>query len=192
MRIRAAAALSLLSLSLIPAIALAQGDKAQQDAMMQAGMPGEQHKSLQHMVGDFAYTMKIWMAPGQPPAESNGTIHGESLLGGRFVQMVYSGQFMGQAFEGRGLQGYDNRAKEYVSSWVDNMDTGIMHSTGSCDGAHKVCTFTAPSVDPASGQKVTAKQVITWLDGDSFKMEMYMVRPGGEPVKSFEIAAKRK
>ncbi len=34
---------------------------------------------------------------------------------------------MGMPFEGMGIDGYDNLAKQYVSTWVDNMGTGIMN-----------------------------------------------------------------
>jgi hypothetical protein len=203
MKIRSAVAPLLLAAALVPAALLAQGDKAkpaappamggpEMEAMMKAMSPGEHHKPLQRYVGDWTYSMKMWMAPGLPAAESSGTVHAESILGGRYVQSVYKGQFIGQPFEGRSTDGYDNLAKQYVSSWVDNAGTGIMNSTGSCEGACKSLTYTASSMDPMSGKKIDTKQVITWLDDNHYKMEMFMLNPGGEPVKSMEVDAKRK
>ncbi len=61
----------------------------------------------------------------------------------------------------------------YVTSWVDNMGTGIEHSTGTCDAAGKVCTYSGDMWDPMSGKKVTNRSVITWLDDNTFKNEMY-------------------
>ena len=195
MNIRSAVALSLsLSLAAVAA-AHAQGDKAKpsgMESMMKAGAPNDHHKSLQRFTGDFSYHMKVWTAPCQPPAESDGTMHGESLLGGRFVQMVYHGQLMGQAFEGRGLQGFDNHKNELINYWMSNMDTGVQSSSGPCeDATHKVCTLLANITD-AKGQPVTTKQVITWVDDNNYRMEMFLVRPGGESTQSFEITGKRK
>lgn len=194
MRLRSAIALSLLSLSLGPAIVRAQGDKPKAPdmaAMMQAGMPNEHHKALQRFVGDFDYHMKVWTAPGQPPSEATGTMHGEALLGGRFVQMAYNGQLMGRPFEGRGIQGYDNRKNELINLWMTNMDTGVQSSTGTCDATHKVCTLLASTVDHV-GKPMNTKQLITWVDDNNYRMEMFVTRSGGESSQAFEITAKRK
>ena len=55
-----------------PAGAPAMG-AAEMEAMMKAATPGDQHKMLARMVGDWTFTQKFWMAPGQPPGESSGT-----------------------------------------------------------------------------------------------------------------------
>ena len=110
------------------------------EAMMKLASPGDGHKELGKMVGEWTYSSKMWMVPDQPPAESNGTMHAEWILGGRFIHSVWKGEFMGMPFEGHGTDGYDNVSKQYVSSWVDNMGTGILHSTGTCDAAKKTCT----------------------------------------------------
>ncbi|MEA2692907.1 MAG: hypothetical protein QOJ16_2294 [Acidobacteriota bacterium] len=194
----------LLAAALVPAIALAQGDKPkpadphamggpEMEAMMKAASPGEHHKPLQRYVGDWTYTMKMWMAPEQPAMESGGTMHAESILGGRYVQSVYKGEFMGHPFEGRSTDGYDNVGKQYVGSWVDNVGTGIMNSTGTCEAACKVFNMTADMLDPMSGQKISTKSVVTWSDDNHFRMEMFMVDPkSGQPVKTMEMTAKRK
>jgi hypothetical protein len=203
MKIRTAVVLSLFALSLVPVAVLAQGDKpapppgmdkAGMEAAMKAATPGEHHKHLQHLVGDWTYSSKMWMAPGQPAMESNGTIHADSILGGRYVLSVYKGDMMGQPFEGHSTDGYDNTTGKYVSSWVDNMGTGIMNSTGSCDTPCKVVTMNSePMFDPMSGKKMASKEVITWADDNNFKFEMFAVDPAGGPtMKVMEVAAKRK
>ncbi|HZF09682.1 MAG TPA: DUF1579 domain-containing protein [Thermoanaerobaculia bacterium] len=205
MKTRTAVVLSLLALSLsvAPGIALAQGDKpaappgmdhAAMEAAVKAATPGEHHKHLQHMVGDWTYSSKMWTAPGQPAMDSKGTIHSDSILGGRYVLSVYKGDMMGQPFEGHSTDGYDNNTGKFVSSWVDNMGTGIMNSTGSCDAPCKVVTMTSePMFDPMSGKKMASKEVTTWVDDNNFKFEMFAVDPAGGPeMKVMEVMAKRK
>jgi len=193
-----AATLSLLALAAMPALAQdkpkedAGMHNAEMEAMMKAIGPGEPQKKLARMAGDWTFTNRAWMAPGQPPMESSGTMHAELLMGGRYVEHTWKGSFMGMPFEGRGTDGYDNVAKQYVSSWVDNMGTGIMHETGSCDDAVKVCTYTGDVWDPMSGKKSTMKSVITWIDDNNFKNEMYGPGPDGKEAKMMEIVAKRK
>ncbi len=161
-------------------------------AMEKAATPGEPQKKLARLAGDWTFTNTMWMAPGQPPMESKGTMHGVVLMGGRYVEHTWKGSMMGMPFEGRGTEAYDNVGKEYVASWVDNMGTGISHSTGTCDDAVKVCTYMAEMWDPMSGKKTTSRSVITWMDDNNFKNEMYGPGPDGKEAKMMEIVAKRK
>jgi hypothetical protein len=203
MKIRSiAVALSLLALLLALAVPVLAQDKpkenapamsnADMEAMKAAMTPGEPQKRLSRLAGDWTYTIKAWMAPGAPPAESTGTMHGEVLFGGRYVEHHWMGNFMGMPFEGRGTDGYDNVGKMYVASWIDNMGTGIMHSTGTCDDAGKACTYSGDMWDPTTGKKSTMKSVITWVDDNTFTNEMYGNDPSGKEMKMMEITAKRK
>lgn len=167
--------------------------QAQEDmeAMMKLAAPNENHKLLGNMVGDWDYSIKSWMAPDQPPMESTGTMHAEWMLGGRYVHSVWKGSFMDMQFEGHGLDGYDNIAKQYVSSWVDNMGTGIMQSTGTCDMAKNSCVMMGKSMDPATGKEMTTKSVSMMKD-NTFQMEMFVVGPDGKEMKMMELIGKRK
>jgi Protein of unknown function (DUF1579) len=189
--------LSLLTLAALPALAQDKPKEApamsnaEMEAMAKAMTPGEQQKKLARLAGDWTFTSKSWI-PGQPVMESGGTMHGEVLLGGRYVEHTWKGNFMGMPFEGRGTDAYDNVGKQYVNSWVDNMGTGIMYQTGTCDDAVKVCTYHGDIWDPMTGKKSSMKQVITWMDDNSFKNEMYGPGPDGKEMKMMEIVAKRK
>jgi hypothetical protein len=172
--------------------AAAPATAGEMDEMMKTMSPGPQHKLLAQRVGDWTYTNKMWMAPGQPPMESSGTMHGEMILGGRYLEMSVHGQMMGMPFEGRSTEGYDNLAKQYVGTWVDNFGTGIMNGPSVCDEAARKCTWTADTMDPMSGKKVTTRQVTTLTDADHFTMEMYAPGPSGKEMKQMEIQVKRK
>jgi hypothetical protein len=204
MQVRTKLAVLSLSIALVSGGALCAQEKKpeansmgmtpeQMESMTKAMTPGEMHKHIAKMAGDWTFTNKMWMAPDQPPAESTGTMHAETILGGRYVQSVWKGNFMGQPFEGRGTEGYDNVSKQYVSSWIDNMGTGIMLSTGTCENGGKKCTVVGDSSDPMSGGKMTMKSVMTWVDDNTFKNEMYGKDPAsGQEYKMMEIVAKRK
>lgn len=200
MRARGFAMLCLVSLmGAVPVLAQNQkvdgtppGEAEMMAAMMKASQPGQEHKNLARMAGDWDYTSKMWMAPGQAPDESKGTMHGEMVMGGRYVQHHWKGSFSGMPFEGMGTEGYDNTTKKFISTWIDNMGTGMMMSTGTCDSAGKVCTMTGDMADPMSGQTVTTKGVITWIDNDHFRNEMFMKDPSGGEMKMMEINASRK
>ncbi|HSN87413.1 MAG TPA: DUF1579 domain-containing protein [Thermoanaerobaculia bacterium] len=195
-----AAALSLLALTIVPAMAQDKPketappgmDQAAMEAMMKAMAPGENHKHIARFAGDWTFTNKMWMDPSQPPAESSGTMHGEMILGGRYVEATWKGNMMGMPFEGRGTHGYDNLSKQYVSTWIDNMATGIMYSTGTCDAAGKRCEDKGDMMDPMTGQKSYMRSVTTWTSDKSFTMEMYGPGPSGQEVKMMEFVVTKK
>jgi hypothetical protein len=97
---------------------------------------------------------------------------------------------MGQAFEGREIDGYDNVAGQYVSTWIDNLGTGVLSLTGQADASGKVVTMTGDFVDPATHKKMTYKGVSTRIDDDTMRYESYMVY-GGKEAKVMEVLAKR-
>ncbi len=169
---------------------MGQGDM---DAMMKLMAPGAQQQQLARMGGDWTYTSKAWMAPGQPPMDSAGTMHADVLMGGRYVEHHWKGNFMNMEFEGRGTEAYDNITKQYVNTWIDNMGTGIMTMTGTCDDGGKKCTYNGMTSDPMAGKAVPMREVITWLDGDTFTNEMFGNDPTGKDkeMKWMEITAKR-
>jgi hypothetical protein len=184
--------LSLLALSMVLAGPLAAQGGGEMEAMMKAATPGEQHKHLARLVGNWTYTSQAWMAPGQPPMESSGLMTAKSVMGGRYIEHHWNGSMMGMNFEGRGLDAYDNVGKQYATSWVDNLSTGILYQTGTCDEGARNCTFVGDMYDPMSGQKATLKSVITWVDDNTFKNAIYGKGPDGKEMKFMELTAKRK
>ena len=201
MKVRGTAILCLLALMSVPALAQQEKppagmppmDSPEMQAMMKAMSPGPEHKNLAKMVGDWTFTNKMWMDPSAPPAEGCGTMHAEMILGGRYVHSVWKGNFMGMPFEGHGTDGYDNITKKHVSSWVDNMSTAIMYSTGTCEQNGKVCTSTsAEMMDPMTGKMTSFRSVVTWTGDKSFKMEMYAKPAGGAEMKGMEMTVTKK
>jgi hypothetical protein len=170
----------------------APDQKAMMDAMMKAMMPGDAHKLLEHMVGTFDVKVTAWMMPGQPPMDSNGTAVNTWILGGRFVQQKFSGQFMGQPFEGVGYTGYDNVKKTYWSSWMDNMGTGVMNSIGGTTDGGKTWKFMTTMADPMTGKEGPVEERLTVADHDHHSFEMWSPGPDGKMMKTMALAYSRK
>jgi hypothetical protein len=165
-------------------------EKAMMEMMQKAGAPGEAHKKLEAIVGTFDAKVKMWMDPSKPPEESTGVAENKWVLGDRFVEMQYTGTFMGQPFTGIGYQGYDNTSKKYVGTWMDSASTGMMMSTGTMTG--NTMTTTATVADPMTGKmtKITDKVVVA--DNDHHMMEMWGPDPTGKNYKMMEITYIRK
>ncbi len=159
------------------------------EAWAKIGTPGEPHKKLAPMAGKWATTTTMWMAPGQPPTEAKGTAEAKWILGGRYLEMVHHSSMMGQPFEGRSLDGYDNQTQRYVNTWVDTMSTGPMITYGKVEG--NGLTYTGEYIDPMTNQKMSSRSVLSWIDKDTFKYEAFMAGPDGKEFKGMEVIGKR-
>jgi hypothetical protein len=166
-------------------------DPAMMELMMKAGTPGDAHKKLDAFVGTWDTKVQMWMMPGADPATSSGTSTNSWLMGGRYLEQRYKGEFSGMPFEGMGYTGYDNVKQQYWGTWMDSMSTGQMTSAGtSTDG--KTWNFTATMADPMTGKDSTSSEKITIVDADHHTMEMWSAGPDGKMFKMMEIAYSRK
>jgi len=163
-----------------------EGMEAGMATMMKYAAPGEHHGHLAQMAGSWTAETTLWMVPGQEPTTSTATAMHEMILDGRFLSESYEGSFMGMAFKGRGLSGYDNMKEKYIGTWVDSMGTMMLSYEGECsdDGATRV--MWTEMFDPMSGQMMKSKSVYTMKDADHYLLEMYVFTPAGE-IKTLEI-----
>jgi len=100
------------------------------------------------------------------------------------------GKLMDVEFKGMAVEGYDNAKKKFVSSWVDNMGTGIMNSEGTYDAGSSTFTYAA-EYEPMPGMKTKVREVLKVTDNDHRTMEFFEDR-GGKEVKTMEINYTRK
>jgi hypothetical protein len=175
-----------------PAGSMSKEQQAMMDAMMKAMRPGENHKLLASLVGEWTFVNRMWMDPAAPHTESTGTATYMTIMGGRYLQGEHKGVMAGMPFEGLGVTGYDNVGKQFVASWIDNFGTGIMYMTGKFAPATKTFTYTTVMDDPMKpGTKLRVRQVIRLVDRDKHVMEWYETR-GGKDRKTMEIVYARK
>jgi hypothetical protein len=167
--------------------------QAMWDKMVKAATPGPPHEMFKKMAGEWSTTVKFQSDPTQPMQESQGTSTITTLMDGRYCQEVATGQMMGQPFSGMGILGYDNVMGRYVSTWIDNMGTGIMTGTGTADASGKVIKWSGTMSDPVTGKPSKERMVTTITDDDHYTFEMYGTPPGGKKeMKMMTIQYSRK
>ncbi len=155
--------------------------------------PGEAHERLAKHAGEWDYTMTWWMGPDAPPQESTGTLSASMTMDGRYLIENWEGTAMGQPFKGHGITGYDNFNQEYISTWIDNMGTGILVSRGTFDPEQNALITTGTFDDIMTGEKdKTMRGVSKMLDDNTLHFEMYMPGPDGQEFKTMEVHAVRK
>jgi len=154
--------------------------KAMMDKMAKAATPGAPHAMLAKLAGDWACTVKYQMDPSQPPQESQSAATITGLMEGRYIQEVDAGQMGGMPFNGMGVTGFDNVSGKYVSTWIDNMGTGIETSVGTADASGKVINWVATMNDPTTGKPTKSRMVTTIIDDNHHTLEMFNTPPGAK------------
>ncbi len=161
---------------------------------MQYMTPSDMQKMLAKSSGEWNEELTFWMDPTHPEMEQKMTASctNSMILGGRYQQTVHKGDFGGMPFEGIETLGYDNLLKKFVSTWIDNMGTGMMYMEGSWDEATKTVVFTGRMTDPASGKEVGVRQVFKIIDDDTHEVTQYQQDKDGKEFKSMYIKLTRK
>lgn len=153
---------------------------------------GPEHERFKDMVGTWDTETKMWMGPGEPEV-SKGTAVFRLILDGRYVEQKYKCDFMGEPYEGLGIDGYDRIKKKYVSIWLGTDSTGIFMAEGTADETGKVITYLGRMDDPMTGQKdKLVRSIIREIDKDHVLFEMYEEMPHVGEVKTMEISYTRR
>ncbi|MEZ0130847.1 DUF1579 domain-containing protein [Flavobacterium sp. LBUM151] len=164
---------------------------AQMKAWAAYASPGTAHKMMADETGTWNCDMTFWMEPNGKPEKATSVAHIKMVLGGRYQETNYSGTMMGQAFEGKSTLAYNNASKEYTTTFIDNMGTGMMVAIGKYNEASKSMELKGDMVNPVNGKKTPYREIYTIVDAKTRKMEMFDVK-NGEEFKSMEIIMKKK
>lgn len=156
--------------------------------------PGEMQKMLAKSDGTWTGETTMWMENGAKPMMSKSEATNKMMYGGRYQITNHKGDFMGMPFEGMSIVGYDNSKKKFVSTWIDNMGTGIMHSEGDWNASTKSVEFKGKMTDPSRpGKDCDFREVFTFVDDNNQKLEMYGPdSKTGKEYKTMEIKYTRK
>ena len=167
--------------------------QAMMDKMMKAATPGPQHAKLAKTAGEWTCTVKYQWDPSQPWQETQSSATVTTLMDGRYVQEAITATMGGMPFSGLGVTGYDNVTGKYVSTWIDNMGTGIMTSVGTADASGKVIHWVGTMSDPMTGKTSKSRMVTTTIDDDHHTFEMFSIPFGAKKeAKTMSIDYVRK
>jgi len=166
--------------------------------MMELAKLNENHKLLADLAGSWSTSVKM-MEPGKEPTVSKGSVTYKSIMNGRYFVGDHTGsmkmpgadgKMKDFAFKGMSIDGYDNVKQKFISSWIDNMGTGIFTFEGTYDPATKTFTYTG-EMEMMPGMKTPVRSVIKATDKNHRSFEWYENR-GGQEMKTLEIDYTRK
>lgn len=163
-------------------------------AMMDYGTLGKMHEMMTSWNGTWANETTMWEYDGAAPQKSTGTSVNTMIMGNRYQSSKFSGNMMGMPFEGMSTMGYDNAAKQFVSSWIDSWSSGIMIMTGPWNESTKTITLNGTMPDICRpGKECSFRQVMSIVDDNTQMMEMHGPDPKtGKEFKMMEIKSTRK
>jgi len=161
--------------------------KAYQDFMT----PGPMHKWMAKFNGTWEADITGYMDPTKPE-KSKATNVNSTIMNGLYQVGDYTGNMMGMPFQGHSIMGYDNAKKMFVSTWIDNMGSGMIFMTGTYDDAAKTLTLKGKQTDPMTGKDSEIREVMQITDDNNYTLKMYGTGPDGKEMIFMEGAFKRK
>jgi len=154
--------------------------------------PGDVHKMMAKWVGIWNGEVTMWMYPGAPEEKSKSTAVNKMIMNGLYQESNHSGNMMGMPFNGKSITAFDNHRKEFTSTWIDNMGSGIMILKGTWDEATKTINLKGRMIDPGTKQDIEVRETFKIVDDNTQEMEMYVMTPVGKEFKTMNIKYSRK
>ncbi|QQV02604.1 MULTISPECIES: DUF1579 domain-containing protein [Chryseobacterium] len=163
-------------------------------AWIEYATPSDMHQMLAKSDGNWMGETTMWMEDGGKPMTSTSEAVNKMMFEGRYQMSNHKGNMMGMPFEGLSIVAYDNSKKKFVSTWIDNMGTGIMSMEGDWNPSTKSIEFKGKMTDPSRpGKDCDVREVFTFVDDNTQKMEMYGPDPKtGKEFKTMEIKFTKK
>lgn len=171
----------------------AQNEEAKkiEKAYEEYATPGEIHKVMAEDEGNWKEEIKMWMYPGAEPVKSVARASTKMILGGRYQQSIHTGTFENMPFEGISTLAYDNAKKIFISTWIDNMGTGMMIMESKPNPKGKTIYMYGKQVDPITGKDMDVREEITFLEDGSQLMKMFLTPIDGKEYQNMEIMLTR-
>jgi hypothetical protein len=179
--------------------------KAMQESMqkwMATLQPGEHHKQLEHFVGSWNTTTKIWWGgPGTPAVETKGRSDVKWVLDKRFIMEEHHGEMpmpdetgamKNVPYKGIGMTGYNNSRNVFESSWTSNLGTEMLTMRGGVDPSGKVFRYYGQMDEPMMdivGR--TVKYVNRIINDDKHVFEIIDLH-AGDDYKVIELTYTRR
>jgi Protein of unknown function (DUF1579) len=151
-----------------------------------------QHALLKKLIGTWKTEVSYWTTPTSKPLVTKGISVARPIFNGRFVEEMFKGTHAGQPYLGKGLTGFDNVSKTYVSSWADSLATDISIFRGTYNEEKKTVVYDADMNCPMTGGPIKVRSTLEFINDKQHIYRSFYLKPNGEEVKQMEITYTRK
>ena len=168
--------------SLATSGAFAQEDQHAQDnksfflnSLSTSGLPVEQHKVLEQLVGDFDVSGKLVVMAGTE-LEYGSISKGEAIFGGRFYELsVNTKDGERPKITARMTFGYDTRMQKYTLAALDTLATSSVFAFGDYNEVSR--TLVLEGNDRMSGRNLDFRYVYVFSDSGYIATYEYRSAP---------------
>jgi hypothetical protein len=143
------------------------------DAAPPEHAPVAQHTLLAKLAGDWLQHIQVFPAPGAPPIAADGTVHGEMILGGRFLKLDLKSVNSGMM-----ILGFDTRHNRYTYYSIGDNGTFAVTAEGDYDPLRRQLTLRG--FDEEAGGLTPFRFCIQFEDDGSYSYDLFFTRDGHE------------
>lgn len=167
-----------------------EGEGDHMDEWNKANAPGENHKLLEKMAGDWDAEVTFVFDPTKAPEVNKTTSKKEMVLGGRFLFSAYEIKTGAMPHSGRGYIGYNNLTKKFQMMNLSTTYTAMEMDDGDYDAKTKAITFKSAMKElDWGGQKIrySTRTVITLESDDKHTFSIFTTYPDMKEMEGKEI-----
>ena len=116
------------------------------------------------------------------------------MMDGRYIQCEMHGDMPGMGpYHGLGIYGYDNLAKKFTCTWIDNHGTSAMNGEGELSKDGTSIHWKFPHICPLTGKPTVMRQIETLASPKTKSIEFFSIDPkSGKEYKMMVIDLTRK
>jgi hypothetical protein len=142
-------------------------------------LPSAEHQRLAPLVGRWDVTIKFKVGPDK---FQHGTADCTAnwMLDGNFLQLEYRSSMNGQPFTVLQILGYDTTRQQFTELYLNNLETAVMHNTGTLAEDGKSLTFLGEHFDMLARRMAKLRTVYTLTDPDHFTLEWFQTGADGK------------
>lgn len=144
--------------------------------------PAPIHELLSTYAGSFQ--MEIVMEGLNEPVVLNSSHR--MLLGDRFLELKQNGEMMGMAYASIFTLGYNTIDQTFSMTTITNMGTGTLMLQGKWNEKTQSTTLYGKLTNPVSKQLINVKQIVRFLDDDTFVIESFDKEGDGPERKTVQ------
>jgi len=165
----------------VNAAALSQGE------WMALSKPGPSHRLLEVLVGTWDAKLSFRSEPGGKVQVSPGTSTISWILGERFIKEEFTGEALGERFQGLGITGYDSAARRFTNVWIDSLNTALATSFGKYLPEENRFDFIGEVYDPLRGGMKTTRSMMRVISTTKYEFVMFDTTPTGTEYAALQI-----
>lgn len=142
--------------------------------------PTPEHIQLMEDVGRWNVACTFFMAPDQPPMQSDA-VEVVEAVGDFWVVSRFESSFCGMPFVGRATAGFEPHTGKYVTTWIDCMAPALSHMTGTRTG--DTLTMLGDSFSCITNSMIPHRMTIKRISANERIFDMYCTLPDGHEIK---------